>query len=84
MHPLRPGLLGVVVVHAAHRRAQAALDGAIGGPHGMVEDHDLGGAGLAANQHLDFGVVCRLHFPVVVKILDGGFMPPEHEGLAIE
>ena len=35
--------------------AQAALDRAIGGSHGVVEDHDLRRPGLALDQRLDLG-----------------------------
>ena len=83
-HPLRAGLLGVVVVHAAHRRAQPALDGAVGGAHGVVEHHDLGRAGLAFDQRLDLGVVGRANLVLVVEVAHLGVVARQDEGLAVE
>ncbi len=83
-YPLRARLLGVVVVHGTHRRAQPALDRTVGGAHGVVEHDHLRRAGLALDQRLDLGVVFRADLLLVVEVAHLRVMACQDEGLAVE
>ena len=82
--PLRAGLLRVVVVHAAHRRAMAALDAAIGSADRVVEHHDLGRPRLALDQGFDLGIVGAAYLVAVVEVADRGRVLRQDERLMVE